>query len=86
MKSKEMIMNICKRFSNLVHDLKGLGKRFKIIELVKKSLRFLPKSWTMKVTIIEESKDLSKMRIYKLIESLLIYKMKRKLKEEEVKA
>lgn len=34
-------MDIYKHFSNLVNKLKGLGKRFETIELVKKVLRFL---------------------------------------------
>lgn len=40
-KSGENIMDIYKHFSNLVNKLKGLGKRFETIELVKKVLRFL---------------------------------------------
>lgn len=59
MKSRETIMDMFKQFSNLVNDLKGFGKRFETIELVKKILRSLPDAWSMKVTTIEESKDLN---------------------------
>lgn len=51
-----------------------------------KVLRSLLDFWNIKVTTIEESKDLSKMGMDELIESILTYEMKRKLKEDETKA
>lgn len=51
-----------------------------------KVLRSLLDLWNIKVTTIEESKDLSKMGMDELIESILTYEMKRKLKEDETKA
>lgn len=63
-----------KRFSKLVNDLKDLRKNFETIELVKKIIRSLPKSWNMIVMTIEELKNLSKMGMDELIMSLLIYR------------
>lgn len=63
-----------KRFSKLVNDLKDLRKNFETIELVKKIIRSLPKSWNMIVMTIEELKNLSKMDMDELIISLLIYR------------
>lgn len=63
-----------KRFSKLVNDLKDLRKNFETIELVKKIIRSLPKSWNMIVMTIEELKNLSKMGMDELIISLLIYR------------
>lgn len=51
-----------------------------------KVLRSLLDLWNIKVTTIEKSKDLSKMGIDELIESILTYEMKRKPKEDETKA
>lgn len=51
-----------------------------------KVLRSLLDLWNIKVTTIEESKDLSKMGMDELIESILTYEMKRKPKEDETKA
>ncbi|XP_031258891.1 uncharacterized protein LOC116116991 [Pistacia vera] len=62
MKIRESITDMYKRFSNLINDLKGLGKSFATLELVKKIHPPLLKSWIMKVTVIEESKDLTKMK------------------------
>lgn len=84
-KSRETMINMCKWFSKLVNYLKGLEKRFETIELVKKILSLLTNTWNTKVMTIEESKDLSKIDIDKLIGSMLTYKMKRKPKDEETK-
>ena len=53
MKKDESITEMYKRFSNLVNELRGLGKRFENVELVKKVLRSLPEAWSMKVKAIE---------------------------------
>lgn len=71
------------RFSNLVNDLKRQGKRFEIVKLVKKILRSLPESWTIKVTATKKSKDFTKLGPDELIGTFLTYEMKRKPKEEE---
>ncbi|XP_031287634.1 uncharacterized protein LOC116146372 [Pistacia vera] len=60
MKTRETITNIYTGLSNLINNLKGLGKSFETLELVKKILPSLPEIWTMMVTAIEESKDLTK--------------------------
>lgn len=65
---------------------KDQERGLKPLSQLKKILRYLPDSRMMKVTIIEKLKDLSKMVIDELIESLLIYEMKRKPKLQEVKA
>lgn len=85
MKSRENIIDMYKHFSNLVNDLQELGKRIETTKLVKKILRSLLDSWTMKIMTIKESKDLSKIGMDELIRSLFTHEMKRKLKKEEVK-
>ncbi|XP_031260626.1 uncharacterized protein LOC116118804 [Pistacia vera] len=82
--TKESITKIYKRFPNLINDLKGLGMSFPTLEFVKKILRSLSESWTMKVTASEESKDLTKMKMDELIGSLLTFEMKRKSEDEDI--
>lgn len=74
-----------KRFSNLVNDPKGLGKKFETIELLKKIIRLLLESWNMNITTIEESKDLNKIGMDELIESQLTFEVKIKSKQKEIK-
>ncbi|GAV78863.1 LOW QUALITY PROTEIN: zf-CCHC domain-containing protein/UBN2 domain-containing protein, partial [Cephalotus follicularis] len=53
------ISDMFTRFTTLINSLKNLGKSYPNHELVRKILRYLPKSWTPKVMAIKEVKDLS---------------------------
>ena len=53
--------------------VKSLGKTFTTEELVRKILRFLPRSWKAKVTAIQEAKDLKKLSLDELIGNLQTY-------------
>ena len=66
------------RFITIVNNLKGFGKAYGNKELVKKILNSLSKSWEVKVTAIEESKDPNIFLIDELVGSLLTYEMKLK--------
>ena len=55
------------------------------IELVRKVLRSLTSAWHTKVTIIEDSKNLSTMTLDELIGSLMTYELNLKRSEEERK-
>ena len=48
----------------------NLGEKIEDIKVVRKILRFLPKSFQAKVTAIEESEDLDDIKIQELIGSL----------------
>jgi len=54
----EMVMDMYTRFTHIKNELKSLGKTFTTEELVRKILRFLPRTWEAKVTVIQEAKDL----------------------------
>ena len=58
MSDRETIMDMYTRFTHISNKLKSLGKTFTIEELVRKILRFLPRSLEAKVTAIQEAKDL----------------------------
>ena len=53
----------------------ALGKKMSGEKLVRKILRSLPKRFAMKVTTIEESQDISNMRVDELIGSLQTFEM-----------
>ncbi|GAV83699.1 LOW QUALITY PROTEIN: DUF4219 domain-containing protein/UBN2 domain-containing protein, partial [Cephalotus follicularis] len=61
------------RFTTIINSLKNLGKSYSNQELVRKILRCLPKSWTPKVTVIEEAKDLSTLPLEQLLGSLMTH-------------
>jgi hypothetical protein len=51
----------------------NLGKRVSDVKLIKKILKSLPERFKIKVTTIEESKDLDLMKIEELVGSLQTY-------------
>jgi hypothetical protein len=51
----------------------GLGKQISDVKLIRKILRPLPERFRIKVTAIEESKDLEEMKIEELVGSLQTY-------------
>ena len=53
----------------------NLREKIEDAEMVRKILRSLPESFHVKVTTIEESKDLDEIKIQELIESLQTYEL-----------
>ncbi|GAV65025.1 UBN2 domain-containing protein, partial [Cephalotus follicularis] len=73
MHDNESISDMFTRFTTIINSLKNLGKSYYNQELVRKILRCLPKSWTPKVTAIEEAKDLSTLPLEQLLGSLMTH-------------
>ncbi|XP_022760867.1 uncharacterized protein LOC111307085 [Durio zibethinus] len=67
MKSNETVSEISNRFTNIINGLNALGKTYSNVEVVKKILNSLPKSWEAKVIAIEESQDSHTLFLDKLI-------------------
>nr|GEY42392.1 zf-CCHC domain-containing protein/DUF4219 domain-containing protein/UBN2 domain-containing protein [Tanacetum cinerariifolium] len=63
------------RFNTIITSLKALDESFSSRNHVKKFLRALPTKWRPKVTIIEESKDLSTLPLDELIGNLKVYEV-----------
>jgi hypothetical protein len=61
------------RINDLRKSMVSLGKRVSDVKLIKKILRSFPERFRIKVTIIEESKDLDSMKIEELMGSLQTY-------------
>ncbi|GAV60392.1 LOW QUALITY PROTEIN: UBN2 domain-containing protein, partial [Cephalotus follicularis] len=72
MHDNESISDMFTRFTTIINYLKNLGKSYPNQELVRKILRCLPKTWTPKVTAIEEAKDLSTLPL-ELLGSLMTH-------------
>jgi len=51
--------------------------------LVRKILKFLPRTWEAKVTAIQEAKDLKILSLDKLIGNLQTYELRRSLQQQE---
>ncbi|MQL76440.1 hypothetical protein Taro_008828 [Colocasia esculenta] len=83
MNHDETFSDMFARFMVLINGLKGLKKEYSESDLVRKILRSLPSSWNTKVTVIEDSKNLSTMKVDELIGSLMTYELNVKRKETE---
>jgi hypothetical protein len=61
------------KISDLRNSMVSLGKKISNAKLIKKILRYLPEQFRIKVTTIEENKDLDTMKIEELVGSLQTY-------------
>jgi hypothetical protein len=57
------------KISNLRNSMVSLGKQISDVKLIQKILRSLPERFRIKVTTIEESKNLEEMKIKELVGS-----------------
>jgi hypothetical protein len=78
------------KMSDLRNSMVSLGKPISGVKLIRKILRSLPERFWIKVTTIEESKDLEEMKIEELVGSLQTYELSlppvKKLKTIALKA
>ena len=77
------IIGIYARFTNIVNNLKNLGKVHTYADLCRKFLRSLLRTWNSKVTAIQEARDLSTLKVEELIRSLMTYEINLHQHEEE---
>ncbi|CAL9105583.1 unnamed protein product [Musa textilis] len=71
MEPSKTIDDMYTNFIDVVNNLRALGKFFSDFELINKILRSLPKRWDLKITAIQESKDLNFYSLEELIGSLI---------------
>jgi len=69
----ERVGEFYSRISDLRSSMLSLGKMVSDVKLIRKILRSLLERFRIKVTIIEESKDLESMKIEELVWSLQTY-------------
>ena len=70
------------RFTNIINDLKSLGKVYTNVKMVRKIIMCLPRNQGPKVTAIEEAKALTKIGLDELLGSFMIYEITLKSNEE----
>ena len=83
MGDREAVMDMYTCFTHITNELKSLGKTFTTKELVRKTIRFLPKTWEAKLTAIYEAKDLKTISLDELIGNLQTYELRRNLQQQE---
>ncbi|GJW47323.1 retrovirus-related pol polyprotein from transposon TNT 1-94 [Tanacetum coccineum] len=71
-------------FNTVITSLKALDESFSSRNHVRKFLRALPTKWRLKVTAIEETKDLSTLPLDVLIGNLKVYEVRKVASDEEV--
>ena len=73
------------RFTDITNNLKSLGKTYTNEDMVRKTLRCLPKNkWGPKVTTIEEAQDLKTLVLDDLLGKFLTHEIHLREDEEEV--
>ncbi|GJU95168.1 retrovirus-related pol polyprotein from transposon TNT 1-94 [Tanacetum coccineum] len=82
----ESIDNAFVRFNTIITSLKDLGEGYSSKNYVRKFLKDLHPKWRAKVTVIEESKDLTSLSLDELIRNLKVHEMIIKKDYEIVKA
>jgi hypothetical protein len=73
MQEEETFEEFYTKISDLRNSMVSLGKQIPDVKLIRKILRSLPEHFSIKVTTIEESKDLEEMKIEELVGSLQTY-------------
>ena len=85
-KPTESIIGLNTRFTDIVNNLKNLGKTYIDSELCRKILRSLPRSQEAKVNAIQEAKDLTYLKLEELLGSLMTHELAlNQHNEEELK-
>ena len=82
MEANKIIFEMFTRFTDIINDLKSLGKVCTNVEMLRKILMCLPRKWGSQVIAIEKAKDLTKMDFYELFGSLMTHEITLKSNEE----
>ncbi|KAK2971337.1 hypothetical protein RJ640_026054 [Escallonia rubra] len=83
MKENESINEMYSWFTLIINGHMLLGKTYPEKEIVRKTLRSLPKRWEAKVTAIQEAKDLNVLKLEELVGSLMTHEITMKIHDEE---
>ncbi|CAH9130550.1 unnamed protein product [Cuscuta epithymum] len=83
MKSNEGVKEYGNRLMSIVNQIKLLGGDFSSQRVVHKLLVTLPERYETKISSLEDTKDLSKLTVLELINSLHAVDQRRSMREEE---
>ena len=86
MQSNESITYWFDCYTTIVNQLNQLGRVIPKNELIKRLLKRLPKAWRSIIVSIQEAKDLNKISLDEIYDSLFIYEQEvNQIDEEEKK-
>ncbi|GAV78599.1 UBN2 domain-containing protein [Cephalotus follicularis] len=83
MNENEDIKSMFSRFTNIINALQALDKTYSNREMVRKILRCFPKSLMLKVTAIEEAKNLNILPLEDLLGSLMTHELSMQKKDDD---
>lgn len=83
MKQDESIASMFTSFIDIINGFKSLGKSCTNSELVRKNLKSFPRMWEVKITTIQEAKDLNELPLKELLGTLMIHEPTKKSNEVE---
>ena len=83
MEPTKSITGMYTRFTNIVNNLKNLGKVYTNADLYRKILRSVPQTQDTKITAIQEARVLSILKVEELVRSLMTYEISLCQHEEE---
>ncbi|XP_074337083.1 uncharacterized protein LOC141674261 [Apium graveolens] len=84
MKNNEGVKEYGSRLMSIVNQIKLLGGDFSSQRVVDKLLVTLPERYETKISSLEDTKDLSKLTVSELINSLHAVDQRRSMREEEI--
>ena len=83
MMENETISDFNSKLCDIANEAFVLGEKYSDTKLVRKTLRSLPKRFAYKVTAIEEARDVSTMKLDKLIGSLQTFELNLKQNKKD---
>ena len=75
MQKDETILSYYEKLTILVNEAQGLGEPFSNARLVSKMLRSLPERFNVKISAIEEARDINSLEIGKLVSILTTFEL-----------
>ncbi|KAJ6964139.1 hypothetical protein NC652_002422 [Populus alba x Populus x berolinensis] len=81
----ESITSMFTRMTTITNNLDAFDITYTNVDIVSKILRFLPKTWEVKVMVIREAKDLTKLLLEELIKSFMTHEITIEKQELEKK-
>ena len=72
MEPAKIITKIFTHFTDIINDLKSLGKSYSNSELMRKIFRSAYRAWEAKVMAIQEAKDLNTLSLEELLDAVFV--------------
>ena len=84
MKETENIKDYANKFLSIINKVRLLGKEFSDNRIVQKILVTMPEKYKSKISLLEESKDLTNISLRELVNALQAQEQRRSMRLEEL--